>query len=383
VDHSLLRTVAQAGQERYLMLQTIREFALERLEVGGEDQTIRARHARVFLDLAERAAPNLIGPRQAEWLDRLEAEHDNLRAALEWALVAGESEIALRLGGALWRFWQIRGHLLEGRHRIEAVVAMPRAREHPAALAAALEAAGGVAYWQGDMPAAEKFYADCLEIRQRLGQPSAIANALYNLGFVYYVPRTDIPRAMSLLEEALRMFRESGDREGVAKSLWAMASAKVAAGNFAEAMRLGEESIRAHRELGKPFFLGWALKVTGGAATRSGRLAEARALFRESLEIFAAAHDVSGVALLLDDFSELAVLEGDDLRAIRLAGAAGALQRSTGTQLATLVNEFRERSNRPVDTDAAATAWAEGQAMSLEAAVDYALQRSPSAVGAS
>jgi predicted ATPase/class 3 adenylate cyclase len=383
VDHSLLRTLAQAKQERYLMLQTIREFALERLEAGGEAETIRARHARAFLELAERAGPNLIGPQQAEWLDRLEAEHDNMRAALEWALAAAESAIALRLGGALWRFWQIRGHLLEGRRRIEAVVAMPRARDHPAALAAALEAAGGVAYWQGDMPAAERFYADCLEIRRQLGQPIGIANALYNLAFAHYVPRTDIPQAMSLLEEALRIFRERGDREGVAKSLWAMASANVAAGKFADAMRLGEESIRANRELGKPFFLGWALKVTGGAATRSGRLAEARAFFRESLEIFAAAHDVSGVALLLDDFAELAVLEGDQLRAIRLAGAAGALQRSTGTQLARLVNEFMERTNRPVDSDAAATAWAEGQAMSLEMAVDYALERSPSTVGAS
>src|SRR5207302_5647945 len=150
-DQSLLRRLPDFDEPRFLMLQTIRDFAMERLEESGEAHAIRGRHLAAFVALAQQAQPHLFGPRRKEWLERLEEDHDNFRAALEWSVTSGNAEEAMRLSAAFWRVWQMRGHLHEGRRRMDDVLAMPGSGEFPAERLAALEAAGGLAYWQADM----------------------------------------------------------------------------------------------------------------------------------------------------------------------------------------------------------------------------------------
>jgi len=146
-DQSLLRRMPDFDEPRLLMLQVIREYAMDLLQASGEEDLIRDRHAAAFQALAESAAPHLFGADQKEWLDRLEIDHDNFRAAFDWSLSRGDAKRALCLGAAFWRFWQMRGHLREGRARLDAVLASPGAGEHPAERASALAAAGGIAYW--------------------------------------------------------------------------------------------------------------------------------------------------------------------------------------------------------------------------------------------
>src|SRR5437667_962550 len=164
-DQSLVRRLPDFSEPRFLMLQTIREFAAEQLEQSDEAAAIKDRHVQAFIALAQQAQPHVFGSRRKEWLDRLEMEHDNFRAALDWTIARDDARTALQLSGSLWRFWQMRGHIHEGRARMAQVLAMPNSRDFLQERLVALEAAGGLAYWQADMDAAQNFYDECLEIR--------------------------------------------------------------------------------------------------------------------------------------------------------------------------------------------------------------------------
>ena len=177
-DQSLLRRMPDFDEPRLLMLQVIREYAFESLEGSGEAAQIRDRHAGAYQALAEAAAPNLFGADQKKWLDRLELDHDNFRAAFEWSVLRGDAQRALCLGAAFWRFWHMRGDLREGRVRLDAVLAMPGAGDDRANRAHGLEAAGGVAYWQGDMEGAEKYYEEALELARAAGSPGGARRAM-------------------------------------------------------------------------------------------------------------------------------------------------------------------------------------------------------------
>ena len=190
VDQSLLRQEEIHGEPRFAMLETIREFAGERLEASGEAQEIRRRHAMMLLAFAQQAEPHLTGRDRMTWLDRFEDEHDNLRAALSWAMDTGDTETAMRLGAALWRFWQMRGHLQEARAKLTAIVQMPGGS--PGVRALVLEAAGGIAYWQGDLDAAGGFYQESLAMQREIGDSLSIARALYNLSFVFFIKQDDV-----------------------------------------------------------------------------------------------------------------------------------------------------------------------------------------------
>jgi non-specific serine/threonine protein kinase len=384
VDQSLLRQEEEQGEPRFVMLETIREFALERLEASGEADEIRRRHAIAFLALAERSTPHLMGPHQAAWLDRLEREHDNLRAAIGWAIDGAQVETGLRLGSALWRFWQMRGHLHEARERLSKILALPGVADHPEARAKALEAAGGIAYWQADFAAAQAFYEEALAIRRVLQDPVAIADAMYNLAFAFFVPGKETAgaaKAEALLEESLALYTDAGERAGIAKAHWGLAGLfSQVAGDFAKASAHLDISLPILRELDDRFSLGWALHMLGLINLKTGNPDGARAAWTEALTLFAGARDVSGIALLLDDLSSLAVVEGHSEHAARLAGAAAALQASSGVDLAAALNEVLGRARpgeRGVDQEAIARAWEEGRAMSVEAIVSYALQRPP------
>ncbi len=376
VDQSLLRREDAGEEPRFLMLETIREYASERLSESSEAEAIRYRHASVYLELAERAQPDLLRADQRLWLDRLERDNGNLRAALGWAIESDAAETACRIGFALWRFWQIRGHLREGRDWLERVLKLPHSADHPRQRAKALEGAGGVAYWQNDFSAAEAYYTEALDLHRQLGERAEIANALYNLSFAYQVPQKDLALARSLLEESLALYRELRDSAGMAKVSWALSSGALAEEDLDGALRYNREALAIFRELDDRFSIGWALHSHGIITMKLSDLKASRAALEEGIRLFAQAGDVSGVTVLLDDFSALAVAGGELERAACLSGAAAALQTTSGTDLAgliaTLYGQPRPEGSQLTE-ESIGRAWAKGQSMSIEQAVSYAL----------
>ena len=214
VDQSLLRHHSGPGDEsRFWMLETIREYGLEQLEASGEIDAIRQAHADYFLALAEAAEPELTGPRQSRWLDRLEAELDNFQAALVFSINTGSVETGLRLAAALWRFWQVRGHLREARTWLTRMLSVPAPVGQTAGRAKALNAAGFLAFLLGDYPEAEGLHREGLAIRRSLADPVGIAESLHNLGLVARC-LNEYTLACTLYEEALQVNREPATCSG-------------------------------------------------------------------------------------------------------------------------------------------------------------------------
>jgi predicted ATPase/class 3 adenylate cyclase len=383
VNKSLIRQMSTDHPDpRYLMLETIREYAMEQIDGDPEEaDEIRRRHAAFFRELTEKAEPELTGPNSATWLDTLEQEHNNLRAALEWSATGGRLETALRMGGALWRFWLMRGHLREARDRLTALLGLPETRDHPDARAKALEGAGGITYWMADWDAALKSYEETLAIRRELGDPTGIAEALYNLSFSYAVPpepRRDIAKAAELLEQSLALFRESGDRGGESRVLWGLAVNHLQAGNPGRAKETSLESLAMHRDLGDRFSEGWSLHQLALISLGLGEMEEAREFAEEGLKIFADAGDLSGIALSVADFGGIAVGQGNLVRGARLFGAANAIEAEAGTGLVANAEEtdvWLEKQWQAVAGPEWATVRDEGAALSVDEAVAYAFKR--------
>jgi predicted ATPase/class 3 adenylate cyclase len=377
-DHSLLRRQPDFEEPRLLMLQTIREFAGERLEQSGESATIGGRHADAYCALAAKAAPNLFGSDQKMWLDRLELDHDNFRAALDWCVARGDAERAMVLAASFWRFWQMRGRLHEGRARLTTILAMPGSRAFQDVRARALEAAGGIAYWQGDIPAAQALYDECLELRRAGDDRRELANALYNSAFPRTVNNSDLKQAQVLLEEALPIYRELKDDAGIAGSQWAIGNVLYYNKSFDEAIPALDEAIELFRKAGNSFGLGWALHTRTLSALRTGDVAGARVFLREALELFTRGGDVSGIVLLLDDAGEVAIMEGNRTAGVQLASAAAAHQAASGAGLGSILN-LEEGRSRPdtVSGEADERAWTEGQSLTIEQAVALALGGPP------
>jgi predicted ATPase/class 3 adenylate cyclase len=378
-NKSLLRQMeSEVGESRFFMLETIREYAGERLAQSADHETVVRRHAAHFLEVAERAAPELTGAAQVEWLDIVATEHDNLRAAIEWG-AARDLPSALRIGAALWRFWQIRGHLREGRERLERLLDLPGAREDPAVAAAALEAAGGVAYWMGDFRAARERYQECLEFRRDTGDRRGIAEATYNLSFAHGLappPLQDLEMASKLLEEAQALFEELGDREGIAKTTWGLATAAYEVEDWERVAELASTSVEMYRGLDSRFGLAWALHLLGLALTLLDRPDEAQERLEEALRMFLEAGDRSALALLLGDFAILAASLGEGDRAIRLAGAAAAVEEAVGTGLLATSEGVTQRMSGLRELLPAVEServFQEGRAMAAEDAAAYAL----------
>jgi predicted ATPase/class 3 adenylate cyclase len=375
-NKSLVRQADTVPDEpRFFMLETIREFAAERLAASADVDEIAHRHAAFFLDLAERAEPELTGADQIRWLNTLEREHDNLRAAIGWA-ADHDLNVALRLGGSLWRFWQFRGHLREARERLEGLLERP-GQGDPEARARALEAAGGVAYWMGDFATAQRRYQECLEIREQLGDERWIAEAKYNLSFALGIaqkPLQDVDRATKLLEETVSVFEELGDRGGIAKSRWGLATMAYAGERWDVVAELAASSAELFRQTDDRFGLGWALHLQALALAVLGRPAEAAPPLREALEMFLQADDRSALALLVGDMAILAGSRGELEQAIRLSGAAAAIEEEIGTGLlhsdASAAKRLRDLRDLlpPPESD---RVFAEGRAMSVEKALVY------------
>ncbi|MFQ5967488.1 MAG: tetratricopeptide repeat protein [Acidimicrobiia bacterium] len=379
IDQSLLRALEAAEEPRVLMLETIREFALERLEEFGEIDEIRRRHAFAYLELAKNAEPHLLYRGQVRWLEQLELEHDNLRAAIDWALAQQETDVALRLGFALWRFWQIRGHLYEAAERLSETLALPGG--DLGHRAKALEAAGGLAYWQGDMESARDLYQQSLDLMRNTGDQEEIANALCNLGYPYaFGSEGDLEKADQLYSESLAISQELGDQVGIAKAVYGLAGARWIAGNWSQARKLFDESRQLFQELDEPFHSAWASYMLGNVEVSDGRPEVARPLLEEGIQLFAEVGDITGVLFHVDLFTTLALQDGQEERAVRLLGAANRLRETSGAGLAEVPRRDLPGLDDALDAlgfNQAEALLAEGQAMSLDEIVTYVLDEIP------
>jgi predicted ATPase/class 3 adenylate cyclase len=382
VDQSLLRQEETDREPRFSMLFTIREFALEQLARSSTDGAVGERHAAFYLTLAEGSATGLTGHDQKRLLDTLDRENGNLRAALAWSIEGDKAETALRLGAALWRFWQMRGMLLEGAGWLERILALPDTAAHPVLRAGALEAAGGVAYWRADMPVAMTYYEEALELCRRTGDRAAIAHALYNLGFPTLIDRTEVARSRAAFEECLPMARELGDKGFIAQVLWGLGNAHYYAGENEAARDVLLEDVALFRTVDDPFGLAWALHTLGLAYTRLGQTAShAAPLWHEAMGHFAAVGDVSGLTILLADYVLLAVAEGQLLRSVTLMAASERLASTGGTGLGSLFHRLERTypevaSLDPTEVQAAIDL---GANMTIDQAVEYSLSTAPAA----
>ena len=384
-DKSLVSVIEdERGEPRFGMLRTIREFAAERIAASDEEVEIRDGHLAVFLALAEEAEPQLLTTRRRAWLDRLEQELDNFRAALDWAVARERVEPALRLGAALWRLWQMRGYLREARARIESILALPGAHAHPRELSRAYEAAGGIAHWLGDQRAERAYYEQCVRIGRELDDPPMLANGLFNLAYAHLplglVPDDDPSVPEAWLREAAEIYERIGDDIGSARIYAARAAHAFFRHEWETATQFALEGARRLRTLDDTHDLAWCVDIVGDSALQRGDLDTARTYLLEALTLFAAGRDLSGIAVTMDELAALAMWEGAPLAAMRLAGAARELTATTGTSFAELARRVPEyhRPDReaasPGDRDLAA-AWDEGRAMTVDEAVAYALQR--------
>jgi predicted ATPase/class 3 adenylate cyclase len=380
-DKSLLRAVLTFDEEpRFAMLATIREYAQERLTAAGEHEAIRRRHADAYLAVIEGCAGQLTGPGSAAWLDRLQADADNLRAALDWAIELGEVEFALRFLVAIWRFWQIRGHLHEAAERVARVMAMPGlADQPPDLLARAYGAAGGIHYWRAEFDRTHRYYDAALEQARQSGDRAILAEALYNFGFA---PRAEIgplewrwDEGRPYFEEALGLYRDLGDAAGIASVSWALAFSAVAERDLPQARRYLQESMEIQRTRADPFGLAWGLHLLGVIDVHDRLFDDAEPRLREALLNFQAAGDKSGIVILLADFAIAARAAGNADRSWRLAGAADRLSKESGTNLINAPIEYLDWTwpELPENDPAARRAWLEGAALSTEEAIALAL----------
>jgi predicted ATPase/class 3 adenylate cyclase len=391
VEKSLLRQSEGAGGEpRFTMLETIREYAVERSVERGRRDALRNAHAETFADVASTAAGEVMGHDKRTWLDRLEQDHDNMRAAIGWAVESGNAEAALRLTAGLWRFWQMRGYLAEGGERLALALEMPGSRDHPALRADALDAAAGVAYWQADAERSRAYYEEEIEARRAMGDRAGLAEALYGISFTWSVrhPLEFDPeiskKAVATIDQALEIFRELGDEGGVGRSEWALANIQYSDRKISEALLHARNALEVFERLGDDFMIGWttftlalgaiAQDIESGEGSQEKR-DEASDLLKRSLRIFSTAQDVSGYTLVIDTLGLVAFRNGDQVRGAHLSGAVRGLERLTGTGL-----NFWNRG--VLDYDPAvvyaapdlAAAVAEGEAWSLDEAVAYALE---------
>jgi predicted ATPase len=341
-QQSLLTVADEAGSPRCAMLVTIREYAAERLSASGEADTVARRHAETYLALIEEAAPYLLGPEGLAWNDRIEREHDNLRAALHWIVRSDDGELGLRMMAAMWRFWQVRGHLLEGHELAHAVLDLPSVPAQEASLRSRAEAAaGGISYWLGRPESTHRHYAAALAAAREAGDRKLLADALYDFGFAASPDTGDqlkrYRQGHPWFEESLGIYRDLDDRPGIASATWALSMALAADGDTGSAARMAEQSLELSRELGDPFRTAWAAHLVGLVRIAAGEPDEAPAYLREALDIFLSTGDESGTLLMLVDVAALAGARGDLERQWRHIGAAARARDDTGVNL---VNEL-------------------------------------------
>jgi len=374
VDKSLvIAEAAHDGGMRYRMLEPVRLYGHERLEESGEAEEVRRLHAEFFLSLAEEAEPHLRGSEQASWFERLDAENDNLRAALSWSLERGAGGRALRLSGALGDFWHVRGYLEEGRWWLEAVLAS--GDDAPATIKALLHA-GWIAWEQLDYERSEAFGMEALALAREQGDRAATGSALYILG-APTLYQLDLDRAAALFEEAAQLQRSVGDVAGLARTMHALGLTAIARQNFELAAQLFDECLAISREAGDQLGIVVALGMGAFAFLGKGDLRRAGELFREGLELSRSMGTKHGIVFHLHAAAALASAQEQPVRSARLWGAGESLMNDIGTGLAPVeryhYGPYIASARSLLGEAGWDAAWAEGKAMTQEEAVEYAL----------
>jgi predicted ATPase/class 3 adenylate cyclase len=370
VDRSLLReTEDAAGEPRFTMLATIREYALEHLLDTGDNEDLLRRHALEFARFAEEADEGLRTGDQLLWFDRLEAEHDNLRAALDSSAASGDDETALRLGGALGWFWYTHGHALEGCGRLTDLLAQTEGvpdelRARP------LYALGVLLDQRGEPERAAELVERSLAVFREQGERRRVASALNSLGSIKR-GLGDFESARSLLEESIALRRELGDEAGAAGALSNLGVIAFEQGNLDEAEARFEETIALDRAHGNEWGSGVAADNLAGVALERGDH-RARELIRDALAVAERVGDQELLAFGLEKAAVLAALDGDSGRAGRLAGAADALRESTGIERSGFDGEWLARHLGRVGGDEFETARLAGRELDAEEALHEA-----------
>jgi predicted ATPase/DNA-binding winged helix-turn-helix (wHTH) protein len=422
VDKSLVQQAEPAQDEsRFVMLETIREYAQEKLEASGETAPTKRAHAAYCLVLAEEEVTEHGGAEGTESLARFAVEHDNFRAALDWLTESGETEWGLRLGAALFRFWEMREHFSEGRARLGKLLRITEGTAPTKVRSRALFAAGVLASAQGDYPAAEVLITDSLDIARELRDTQCAAVCLNALAVVAR-DRGEIQVARSLFEESLELWRELGERKAVARCLSNLANVVKLQGDNARARQLYAECVSIFRGLEDRTGVAWSMNYQGDVAREQGDSAAARTLYEQGLALFRDLGDRWGIAGTLADLGSLAREQGDYLtarsmyresiklfreldhkrgiarllecfacsaaaqleaeRSLRLAAAAAALRENIGAPL-TPAEQARldaslDQVRQALTYTAGMTAWSEGWTLPVEKAIEEVLMPEPS-----
>ncbi|MBI5157861.1 MAG: AAA family ATPase [Acidimicrobiia bacterium] len=384
VEASLVRR-SERHEDRFEMLSVIREFAGERLDESGKRAVVEAAHARAYLELAEAAATHLLGRERKRWLDVLTADHENLRAALTHLATTSGTDEALRLVAALWRFWQIKGHTYEARQRIDAVLALPGGSPH--LRAKALEASGGIAWWQGDLPRASREYTEVLEMQRQLDDPAELANALYNCGIAsaFAVKRGGEEGAASdsdaMLREAERIYGELGHQRGLGDVHWGMGNvALFGRDDPATALGFFEAAVGEYAAGGSTFGEGWSHFEKGQALLRLGQTDEATTALNRGLRLLYESGDESAVVLFVIMIAAVELAQGNRHRAFRLAGSAWALRDRSGLDIISIPENTTaglERATLEALSGPDGEAYRQGLLLSTQEAVALALDDTP------
>lgn len=421
VDKSLIQQGHDDSEEPgFGMLETIREYSLERLDDSGENAATQRAHAAYCLVLAEEGNPDLNESDRAAWLSRCDLEHDDFRSALDWLFQTGDLDWGFRLCLALFRFWDMREQMTEGRERLERILHLA-GDDYPKERAKAAQFLGALASAQGDFPAAARFLGMALSMYQQLDDPYgiavslnalavsardrgdyiaaqngfeeslaywrraherlAMARCLHNLGNVAKT-RGDYPRARAALLEATQIFEEIGDRSGAAWALNQQGDVATEQGDLTAALGIYQGALLAFRHASDRWGTARSLADIGAIACEQGDHSAAYAAYRESLEIFTSLEHKRGIARVLEGLACVALARGDARRALSVAAAGARLRLQISAPLPPAeqqkldqkLNHAWESLSEPDGKDA----WAEGSAMPVDSAIQFALVDSQS-----
>jgi predicted ATPase/DNA-binding XRE family transcriptional regulator len=425
IDKSLvvLEGVSTRNETRYYLLETIREYALEKLNQSDEMTILCLRHLKFFAEMVEEAERNFKGALQAGWYYRLDREVDNLRAALTWFEGTNHAELRLRFAAGLWRYWKSRGQSSEGRRHLQRILeGLPPgpARQTPAC-ARALTAVGSLAYYEGDFSyseqsrndalaifqslgdnvgiadclnglgniaisqgnydAARRFYEESLTMRKDLGDIWGVARLLGNLGLLSYF-QMDYARAYSLHSESLTLFRELRDDEGIANELVNLGDVALHQAELSTALAFYTESAATSGGLKDQWGFAYAIMGIANVAFEQGDVSKASSLYRECLSLFHDESDHIGLPYALESMAALAMMKNQPEKATRMFGAADALRERTNSPMP-LPNTSAYQKNisvlqQQLDRSRFEAAWKQGRLMTMEQVIVYALEESSS-----
>jgi len=398
------------------MLETMREYGLEKLAASGEELATRQAHAAYCVVLAEEGAAETADGELKQWLDRFEIEHDNFRTALDWLTETQNHDWGLRLGLALFRFWEMREYFAEGRERLGRLLRLSGAATASSARMRAVFAAGVLASNQRDYAASDRLFEESLKIARLLDDKRSMAISL-NAMAVNSRDKGDIAASRTLFEESLALWTALGDRLAVARCFSNLASVVKLQGSYEYARELYEQCASMFRELGDRTGIAWALNHQGDVLRDEGDLTTARSLYeqsvanfrelndrwgiagsladlgnlardqgddstadasyRESLGLFQSLGHKRGIARILESFSASAAVREEAELALRLAGVAAALRQSIGAPPTPAeqakLEQHLKLARRKLTTEAGRAAWLEGWVMPVEMAISQLL----------